>query len=243
MKLENKHGELTTTQLVTIIILIVSFVIILFLLFRLDLGGTTNQEICRNSVVLKGQSQLTSGPLDCKINYLCISGGSDCEATTEEAKVNSGNKTEIMNAIASEMLDCWWQFGEGKVNYGGGVTSTSVHYAICSIISFDEKVREKVPEISYSEFYNFLSTEKKGGSGTETYLQYLYEINNINSFVPQKQVKVIISQDKILTNEKYSIITGIDNNLGDDEILMVYIIPTAETSSRLETDREFVTKA
>ena len=77
-KIMKKKGELTTTQLVTIIILIVSFVIILFLLLRLNLGGTTSEEVCHNSVVLNGHSPLPSGPLNCNIDYLCISGGSNC---------------------------------------------------------------------------------------------------------------------------------------------------------------------
>ncbi|MDP2629019.1 MAG: hypothetical protein Q8P15_03950 [Nanoarchaeota archaeon] len=226
MKPENKHGELTTTQLVTIIILIVSFVIILFLLFRLDLGGTTDKEICRNSVVLLEKS-IIGGSLDCRTNYVTIS--------TE-------NKEEIMKSIAEEMSTCWWQFGDGKINYGTPQGS-SVKYALCSVIEFDEKTQEKVSEISYLELYNFLSTENK--SNSQTYLQYLYGIREIGSFIPQEQVKVIIGQDKILTNEKYSVVTGIDDNISPfpDEFLKVYIIPTAETSSRLETKREFLTKA
>ena len=52
----NKKGELTTHQLVGLIILIVSFAVILFLLFRLNLGETTNKEICHNSVIMKGKS-------------------------------------------------------------------------------------------------------------------------------------------------------------------------------------------
>ena len=230
-KNQNKKGELTTKQLVTIIILIVSFVIILFLIFRLNLGETTNQEICRNSVVLRGQSALTTGPLDCKTNYLTIS--------TE-------NKQEIMKAIADEMASCWWQFGEGKIDYGGGFTSTSVHYAICSIISFDEKIQEKVPSISNAEFYDYLRKNNKTQS--QTYLQYIYSTNVIGEFGDEKYFGFSLS-DSIDTSQKYSVLTGIDNNLGvlfvgnDDKILNVFIIPTAETSSRLAENREFITKA
>jgi len=229
MQIKGKKGELTTKQLVTIIILIVSFIIILFLIFRLNLGETSDKEICRNSVVLRGQSELTSGPLDCKTNYITIS--------TE-------NKGEIMKAIAEEMADCWWQFGEGKINYGvSEIFEQRVEYVICSIIDFNEKTQGKVSEISYSEFYSFLQTGNK--STSQTYLQYLYSISNVNSFSPQSQVQTNIAQDRILTNQKYSVITGIDNNPTptDDIILKVYIIPTSETSSRLDVNREFITKS
>ncbi|MEK6897639.1 MAG: hypothetical protein AABW93_03860 [Nanoarchaeota archaeon] len=242
-------GELTTKQLVTLVILIVSFIIILFLIFRLNLGETTDKEICHNSVVLQGQSKIASGPLDCKINYICISGGGDCQGfpATDKAKVNPKNEIEIMKAIADEMADCWWQFGEGKINYGSGAISGHVDYAICSITAFDKKIQEKVSEISYSEFYNFLKTSKKGDS-TESYLQYLYGVDDISSIPAQEQIKVSIFQDKILTAGKYSVITGIDNNIvdiiDDDEILFVYIVPTAETQARTTSgSKEFITKA
>ena len=102
----NKKGELTTTQLVTIIVLIASFAIILILLFRLNLGETTDSEICRNSVVLKGRTEGFAGTLDCKTQYICISGGSDCTnfSATEKVKVNSEERNETLEAIAEAAL-------------------------------------------------------------------------------------------------------------------------------------------
>ncbi|MEK6847733.1 MAG: hypothetical protein AABX50_01250 [Nanoarchaeota archaeon] len=232
MKIKNKKGELTTKQLVTLIVLIASFIIILFLIFRLNLGQTTDEEICRNSVVLKGQPQFISGPLDCKIAYVTIS--------TEK-------KEEIMKTLADEMASCWYMFGEGKIDYGSGgvrgAIDTQVDYAICSIIEFDDNVGEKIPQVSYQEFYNFLNIEKK--DETQTYLKYLYGIDSLSSLAPQSQIKISLSTDKIFTNQKYSVITGIDNNQlpEGNEILKVYIIPTAETISRLVVDRQFITKA
>lgn len=235
-------GELTTKQLVTIIILIVSFIIILFLIFRLNLGGTTDKEICHNSVVLKGQSQVIAGPIDCRTSYVCISGGGECSDLTKVSKVsvNPNNKSQVMKAIADEMASCWWQFGEGKINYGTP-QGTSIKYALCSIIEFDSKIQEKTKEISYSEFYNYLKTIQKEGS--QSYLNYLYGVNDLNSLIIQSQFTVNVGQDKIITNQRYSIITGIDDNLSPspDEFLKVYIIPTSETSSRLK-EGEFITK-
>ncbi len=246
--MKNKRGELTTKQLVTIIILIVSFIIVLFLLFRLNLGETSNKEICRNSVVLKGQSALISGSLDCRINYLCVSGGGDCEEipVTSKIEVNSKNKEEIMKALADEMSDCRWMFGEDKkISYTGGAFSTGVHCAICSIVEFDKKINEETSEISYLEFYDYLRRTQKEGS--QSYLNYLYRVNSLDSLEIQSQFKEVvdINSDSISTTERYSIITGIDNNLidfiEDDEWLKVYIIPTSETS--LTQCDEFITKA
>ena len=182
---QNKKGELTTQQLVTIIILIASFVIILFLLYRLNLGQTTDKEICRNSVFDQQQS-LTAGPLNCKTNYLCISGGDKCTAIsqTSEASIDTSPndvgkiKNQTFEALAKEMSDCWWEFGEGKVDYVKGAFSHNVVCAVCTISGFDDKVQKKLPSFTYSEFYNYLQTTKKTES--QTYLQYLYAVNSIS---------------------------------------------------------------
>ena len=246
--MENKKGELTTTQLVTIIVLIVSFIIILFLIFRLNPGEHSNKEICHNSVVLRGNLVLratSGGPLDCRTNYLCISGGDDCEnlASASKVEVNLNNKdseNEIIEAVAKEMADCWYMFGEGKVNYGE-IGSSTIKYAICSVVEFDEKIQKKYPEITYAEFYDYLRKTQKQSS--QSYLNYLYGVNDVNFVIVNSQFKINVNNDKIMTNEKYSIITGIDDNPIDSDIIFkVYIIPTSETSSRLD-EGEFITKA
>ena len=73
-------GELTTQQIIILIIAITSFVIVLFLLFRLNLGETTKREICHNSVVLKGKSLFPTGvSLDCHTEYICLSKTNKCD--------------------------------------------------------------------------------------------------------------------------------------------------------------------
>lgn len=242
MMIKNKKAELTTAQLVTIIVLIVSFIIILFLIFRLNPGEQTNKEICHNSVVLKAKSVGLAGPLDCRTNYLCISGGDDCaESRASKVEVDSDNKIQIMEALAKEMSDCWYMFGEGKINYGAS-GGKSVKYALCSVVEFDAKIQEKTSEISYIEFYEYLRQTKKTGS--QSYLNYFYGVNEVSSLTVETQFKVNIASDKINTEEKYSIITGVDDNFfTSDETLKVYIIPTSETTLRLAGDREFITKA
>jgi len=139
-----KSGELTTQQLVGIIILIASFAVILFLLFRLNLGETSNKEICHNSVVLKSQSKISSGSLNCKTSYVCI--GGNCEDFISSIDVSAKTKDEIIEAIQSEIKDCWWMFGEGKIDYVG--YSWKIDYlvgtncALCSVIKFGESVED-----------------------------------------------------------------------------------------------------
>lgn len=186
----NKKGELTTHQLVGLIILIVSFAVILFLLFRLNLGETTNKEICHNSVIMKGKditSKFSSSQLDCKTSYLCITGGGECEGInpSETKKIDldkENSREEIMKIIADEMVDCWWMFGEGKIDYVGSSVFDKKSCALCSIIAFDKKISE-IEDITSREIYELTNFKIE-----DSYLENTIDFNN-----------------------QYSILTGINN--------------------------------
>lgn len=233
-RMKMKRGEVTTAQLVTTIVLVASFVVILYFLFALDLGGTTSQEICRNSVAIKGKS-IPGATLDCKTNYVTIEGET---------------KEEVMHAIASEMEDCWWTFGEGQVNYGsaGGVPPDPVEYAVCSQIEFAQEVQTAFPVITYSEFYGYLEATERKDSG-ESYLEYLYGISKASDFEIDPRLKVDLTKDRFSTADEYSVVTGADTSkvgVADFQpgaYLKVHIIPVSEVSTRLNEDREFVTQA
>lgn len=214
----NKKGELTTQQLVMIIILIISFAVILFLIFRLNLGRTTNSEICHDSVVKKSNPVLAllSGELKCKTDYVCISGGEKCSGIVASSTVNvdANKKEEILKAIAEKMADCWWMFGEGKLDYtgGGGVAGTTA-CAICSIIEFDDKIKSAFKDgITYKEFIDSLNTPMKLGEA-ETYLGYIYGFNNLNSVLEEYPTSLkadyLDTTRKISLEGKYMIRTGI----------------------------------
>jgi hypothetical protein len=190
------RGEITTKQLVSIIILIVSFVVILFLIMRLDLGETSVKEICHNSVVLKAKNPaggLTGGDFDCKTSYVCISGGEDCEDFVYDVKlkVDVEKKNEILKILAEEMADCWWMFGEGELNLGGA--SRKNQCAICSQIKFDKKLQEK--EITYGDLREYLFAE------------------NIAHGLSGDDFK---SHKNILDGERYSVVTGFNTDVGKD---------------------------
>ena len=205
-----KKGELTTQQIVLLIILIASFAVILFFLFRLNLSEQTQKEICHNSVVLKGKSNL-AGELDCKTSYVCISGGEECKdiLPTETIKIDSGKdsekvKEETLQAIADKMAECWWMFGEGKVDYVGlnieGATIGQVNCAVCSTIKFDENIKNYAGQNTFGDLYDYLSTTKKDNS--QTYLQYLRQSSTYDKTNP-------VYSESINFNEDYVVVTGI----------------------------------
>lgn len=240
-----KKGELTTQQIVMLVILIVSFIVILFFLFILNPKPKAEKEICRNSVVLNSKTAGISGSLDCRTNYVCISGGEDCESFNAKEKIevdlNDPQKAKdgVMEAIAEKMAECWWMFGEGKVNFGA-TEDTSIKYALCSVIKFDSEIQNEISAITYSELYNYLAQEKI--SESETYLHYLYGLFNAQDFKSQDYFN-LDTGNPIDTSKRYSIITGIDDNITPwpDKFLRVNIIATDEISNL--KDGEFITKA
>jgi hypothetical protein len=173
-----KRGDITTQQLVLLIILIVSFAVILFFIFRLNLGKTSVKEICHNSVITRGSSVLPaeSIPLNCQTTYTCITKDGSCEKMSgsfETKKVKT--ETEVYQILADEMADCWWMFGEGKVNYvGKDLPANHLYCSICSQLAFDNSLEEIFPEgeIEQKNLYDYLSVTNISGEDM-SYLDYL----------------------------------------------------------------------
>ena len=256
---KQKRAELTTQQIVLLIILITSFAVILILFFRLDLGGEeTQKEICHNSVVLKGKS-ISGVSLDCRTNYVCISSlGGSCEAinptqTIEIDLSKDAAKNETMKAIAEEMSDCWWQFGEGKVDYlslgDKGIWDKNT-CAVCSIVKFDKKIQEEAEKITYEEFYDYL--EKTEKTSSQKYLKYLYGVSSLDNFYSDRVFEAIKNdvdgKKEIDFEAKYMIRTGVSSkaffgNFGfsKDHVIYPYFFDANQIPDP-QCD-EFITKA
>ncbi len=182
--MKERKGEVTTQQIVTLIILIVSFVVILFLLFRLNPGKTTAEDVCHNSVTARGSGVLPkeSVPLNCETSYICISEDGSCEAMSGSREVvKVKNKEEVYYNLAERMADCWWMFGEGKVNYVGNTFLSNLYCSICSQVAFDDSVDIfENRQIDRKTFYEYLSNNKVSGTDV-TYLNYLTGLENTNT--------------------------------------------------------------
>ncbi|MCH7524515.1 MAG: hypothetical protein IIC74_05780, partial [Bacteroidetes bacterium] len=117
-----KKGELTSKQLITIIILIIGFSIILIFFFSLNLKSNIDAESLRNSVVLRGAiSVFGKSPvsISCKTQNVCLSMGGDCQidgGDVENIRVN--DKNELIKEMVELTRSCWWMMGEGEINYG-----------------------------------------------------------------------------------------------------------------------------
>ena len=241
----NKKGEITTQQIILLIVLIASFAIILFFILNLDFKSTSDKEICHNSVALRSASKNLVGKLDCNTNYVCISGGGECSDITvsETIEVDVENKQEIMKAIADEMVDCWWMFGEGELNYVS-ITETPVEASVCglcSVVKFDSKVVEESAQITYREFYEYLAGLEK--SGAESYLEYLYETSDVNLFQGNSPLEIDIDNSFLVGEDKYAIVTGYGKTWAfKDNYLPPHYLKLNQLSSSLNCV-DYVTKA
>src|SRR4030043_1597502 len=167
--MKSKKADITTQQIVLLIILIASFAVILFFIFRLNLGKTSVEEVCHNSVVSRSSSVLPeeSIPLNCQTTYICITKDGSCEKMSgsfEKKKVATSD--EVYSVLANKMADCWWMFGEGKLNYvGEDLLSGNLYCSICSQLAFDNSLNDIFSngEIDKKNLYDYLSKTNISG--------------------------------------------------------------------------------
>jgi len=211
MKRKNKSAEITTQQIVLLIVLIVSFAVILFFLLRLNLGKTSESEVCHNSVVTRSSGVIPKGsiPLNCETTYSCLTKDGTCEGMTSPEIEKVKTKEEVYNVLAEQMADCWWQFGEGKLNYvEKDLLANNLYCSLCSQIVFDNSLNMfENGEIDKNGFYDYLANTNMSDKGI-SYLEYLSGIKG------SQEIKSTLSAGnsnfgKINLGKQYYIMMGV----------------------------------
>jgi len=212
-----KTGELTTQQIVILIIVIVSFLILLYFFIRINFKEQTNSELCHNSVAMRSKALISksSVPLNCKTTYICITSDGSCEEMTNPEIKKVSSKPEIFKILADEMANCWWVFGEGKINYVGEEFVKDHYCSICSQVGFDNSLIEEESlgivegKISKDELYNFLAIEKMSGKEI-TYAEYLFGTRDMDSLRQEALNKEGVgSFGEIYLDRQYYVVMGI----------------------------------
>ena len=215
--MKNKKAELTTKQIVILIVLIVSFAVILFFLFRLNLGDESDKQLCYNSVMnkanlIRATDDLASDSisLNCKRNYVCITKGNGNCGMLDPIKKKVKTKEEVYIALGDELADCWWMFGEGKVDYLGTESFSNLYCSICSQIAFDDSVKEifGTNEFNKKDVFEYLSKTKLNGQKGPTYLEYLYGSNDLVD--PSQGVNF----GEMDLNKQYYSLMGMSSDIG-----------------------------
>lgn len=143
----NKEGEITSFEIVLIVIAIAGFAIILVVMYNVFMVQDVDEETCRLSVL--SRATLAAGgaatgtvqnyiPLKCSSQKICFvddtSGGSGTKS--DNCMINFGRdkgmqiislkgtndekRRTIESTIADSMYRCWSMLGEGKLDFAGG---------------------------------------------------------------------------------------------------------------------------
>jgi len=207
IKKQKKRAEMTSTQIVTMILLIAGFAIILYVFNQVGFTKEIDREVCHESVILRmtlpDTLNLKNLPsLRCKTKKICITdnliGKGDCEKdlgdkyeTIKISKDKKEREKQINAFIARELADCWSMMGEGKGQIFTRNLLTTNRCSICSRIAFDVELKKELKEVmglqDYLVSYKIPNTDF-------TYWKFLTNIMSIENYD--------FSLDKFSTEQK-----------------------------------------
>lgn len=196
--IEIKKGELTTTQIISLILLIAGFIVAIIFLVISDIGKQSEEQICHNSVVTRGSSFIPTDavPLKCSRSYVCLTEDGSCEGLTNPEIKKVKTQSEAYKILADEMADCWWTFGEGSLDYIGDKATKKNYCSICSQVLLDDSLKQisgfENGNISKDIFYYYLS--KTSYSDEETYAEHFFGTNDLDNL----RMEIINSENNSL---------------------------------------------
>ncbi len=196
----SKKGELTTSELIGIIILLASVAIIIFIYFQINWIGQIDDAVCHESVILRGTLPQALGaknlvPLKCQTEKICIRGDKllfgqgDCSEEYFGAKdVNEKDAkdvNDINRVVAQEMLSCWQMMGEGKlsifpqsfwVKHKVPFAEPESSCVICTRIALDEETLNSIGvDINNIDVENYMKTHKAPNQEVSYYDYFIGE--------------------------------------------------------------------
>lgn len=188
MKKRKNKGEITSSQLVRIILLIVGFGILVFVFASVGWTEEIDREVCHESVILRGTIPDITGTgsknlvqLKCQTRKVCLTdkvfGKGDCEADFKEEKFETVRvskdkmEEEINRFIARELASCWAMMGRGKIQVFNREVTEEKKCSICSRIAFDKSLKEEL-DGGIVGLENYLLTREVPNQNM-SYLDYL----------------------------------------------------------------------
>jgi len=156
-KFKMKKKGLVSSQLVTIILLLVGFVILMLVFPTLLNEDEVDRQVCHTSVILRGTLPDTFNlkdmpSLKCQTAKFCITdkilGKGDCEYEFGDsfyvtARVSKDKTEEDINKfVARELASCWNMMGKGEIQVFTRGLTTEKKCKICSRIAFDKDLKD-----------------------------------------------------------------------------------------------------
>lgn len=187
--LNKNNAEITSSQLVTIILVLAGFVILMIVFYQFGFTGTIDRQACHTSVIAKatfsGDILDVSGiiPLKCQVNKICITdkifGKGDCtgfsKTSFNKVRVSGtgeAQETKIKQALAREMLEGWVMMGEGKVRIFEREFKNYGWESKCVVLSRIE-ADSSIPDKDINGFAEYLITHKAPDT-EKSYWDYMF---------------------------------------------------------------------
>jgi hypothetical protein len=242
----NRKGEMTSTQLILLILTIAGFVIVLLFIMAFKSGSYTEDEICKLSVLTRAtspQALNTYVPLKCTTKKVCLSDGSGkCESAlagenAEVIKLPSGEANaakKIEEISANAMYDCWNMMGQGKLDlFNGGIgiatgadSQKAVSCVICSRIAFNasDNIINNVSIDSYLR-------KNKVPSSSLTYLQTFTDAGVSSYAAVDSDVMTKIRDNKVGETFTFGDVNDANQKVGQLAVVFAQIKPGSYTGN------------
>jgi hypothetical protein len=192
-----RRGELTSEQIIAIVLAIIGFIIIIAFATQLGTEDYSTDEICRLSVLSRATAaEVVSGvqqglPLKCSTKKVCLTATKegDCDQfigekdvvnvqlpAVKDALSAEQQATEISKIMAQSMYDCWNIMGEGKLDLFSnaaervGFSQKDSTCVVCSRVALATDIPQDV--IGQIDVSKYMEKATIPGS-TQTYLEAL----------------------------------------------------------------------
>jgi hypothetical protein len=189
----NKRGELTSGQIVVIVILVISFAAIIFFYNALDFGKQVDWDTCHASIIARGAARYgeiielgpTSIPLKCKTEKYCVTDSKNLDGKCSGLPQTNDNKIkaqviekekgslreQYIDFLSEQIYSCNKLLGEGDVNFLPTESWDKNYCLVCSRIEVDKRYQDQVGQVTYLELYKHMQ-EKVAPDG-KSYLEHL----------------------------------------------------------------------
>lgn len=193
----NRRGEISTTMIVTMIILLIGASIIFMVYKELAFSETADTQVCHSSVIMRGSiPEIIKGyiPLKCSTQKICLTNGiigDKCDDKGEAfagyekgiIKAKVGDKKDVERVISQKVIDCWKMMGEGKISvfdksvlekYGVKAKETAASCVICSRIAAEDGLEKDITDLVDADPSEYMN-KYKIPTANISYMEYLTE--------------------------------------------------------------------
>jgi len=152
VKLRKRGVAFSVLLTLIIAILVLTFWLYFYKGFGAYAGDKAEGNVCLLSVIAAANT---------KVPFIGLKSEFDLKCPIQDVESNAKTKDEVNRELASDMAECWINYGQGKLDYYSKWDwgSSTKHCRICSKITFDNGA--KAP--TYAEFGSYLSNTNLPG--------------------------------------------------------------------------------